>query len=173
IIEYAASGEVMDMQPVSRMAFDFIRYELDEKARRKEERLAKKFGGKEAGGEKSGVVSKDKGVVSGNEPDLYKITNDYYRSYTPPQPFFVNQGTIQASITEDKIRYFVILCAKDLVETGKKPENTEDFLSELDYIVSNRIRYIQYLLTQHSPTESLSRRSWHRIITEARQRFAA
>ncbi|MDE5744642.1 MAG: hypothetical protein K2H84_03150 [Paramuribaculum sp.] len=172
VIEYAATGEVIEMQPVSRMAFDFIRYELDEKARRREERLAKKTGVKNSSAEESSVVSKD---VTGTEngPDLYKITHDYYRSYTPPQPFFINQGAMHASITEDKIRYFVILCAKDLVEAGKTPENTKDFLSDMDYIVSNRIRYIQHLLTQHSPDESLSRRAWHRIIAEARQRFAA
>ncbi len=42
IIEYAATGNIIDMQPLASMAFDFIRYEIDEKARRREARLAKK-----------------------------------------------------------------------------------------------------------------------------------
>ena len=42
VIEYAATGQVIEMQPLARMAFDFIRYEIDEKARRREARLAKK-----------------------------------------------------------------------------------------------------------------------------------
>ena len=42
ISEYVATGTVIEMQPLARMAFDFIRYEIDEKARRKEARLAKK-----------------------------------------------------------------------------------------------------------------------------------
>ncbi|MDE6264102.1 MAG: hypothetical protein K2M11_03055 [Paramuribaculum sp.] len=42
VIEYAASGNIIDMQPLARMAFDFIRYEIDEKARKREARKAKK-----------------------------------------------------------------------------------------------------------------------------------
>ncbi|MDE6264618.1 MAG: hypothetical protein K2M11_05670 [Paramuribaculum sp.] len=42
VIEYAATGNIIDMQPLSRMAFDFIRYEIDEKARAREARAAKK-----------------------------------------------------------------------------------------------------------------------------------
>lgn len=42
VIEYAATGHIIDMQPIARMAFDFIRYEIDEKARIREERAAKK-----------------------------------------------------------------------------------------------------------------------------------
>ncbi|MDE6265326.1 MAG: HNH endonuclease, partial [Paramuribaculum sp.] len=35
VIEYATSGNIIEMQPLARMAFDFIRYEIDEKARRR------------------------------------------------------------------------------------------------------------------------------------------
>lgn len=42
IIEYVATGNIVDMQPLARMAFDFIRYEIDEKARKREERQARK-----------------------------------------------------------------------------------------------------------------------------------
>ena len=178
IIEYAATGEIMDMQPVSRMAFDFIRYELDEKTRRKEERLAKKSGGKETGKEKSlvkksGVVSKDKATDSNKTPDINQITDNYYHNYTPPQPFEINRGAMRASITADKIRAFVMRCALDMIEVGKKPENNSDFYSELEYIVSNRIGFVHHLLSQHSPNESLSPEAWGKIFLAARTRFAA
>ncbi|MDE6265367.1 MAG: hypothetical protein K2M11_09535 [Paramuribaculum sp.] len=42
VIEYAATGNAIDMQPLARIAFDFIRYEIDEKARRREARITKK-----------------------------------------------------------------------------------------------------------------------------------
>lgn len=42
VIEYAATGNIIDMQPLARIAFDFIRYEIDEKASRREARIAKK-----------------------------------------------------------------------------------------------------------------------------------
>lgn len=42
VIEYVATGNIIDMQPLARIAFDFIRYEIDEKARRREARIAKK-----------------------------------------------------------------------------------------------------------------------------------
>ncbi|MDE5744494.1 MAG: hypothetical protein K2H84_02380, partial [Paramuribaculum sp.] len=41
-VEYAFTGSIVEMQPLARMAFDFIRYEIDEKTRRREARLAKK-----------------------------------------------------------------------------------------------------------------------------------
>ncbi|MDE6049234.1 MAG: hypothetical protein K2G09_06025 [Paramuribaculum sp.] len=61
-VEYAFTGVIVEMQPLARMAFDFIRYEIDEKARRREARLAKKQA------QQSGV---DKSVVSESG-----VTND-------------------------------------------------------------------------------------------------
>ncbi len=48
VIEYAATGNIIEMQPLSKMAFDFIRYEIDEKARAREARAAKKAAAQQA-----------------------------------------------------------------------------------------------------------------------------
>lgn len=48
VIEYAATGNIIEMQPLSRMAFDFIKYEIDEKARAREARAAKKAAAQQA-----------------------------------------------------------------------------------------------------------------------------
>lgn len=50
VIEYAATGNIIEMQPLSRMAFDFIRYEIDEKARAREARAAKKAAAQQPAG---------------------------------------------------------------------------------------------------------------------------
>ncbi len=46
VITYAATGKVIEMQPLALMAFDFIRYEIDERTKARERRAAKKASGK-------------------------------------------------------------------------------------------------------------------------------
>ena len=42
VIEYAATGKIIEMQPLARMAFGFIKHEIDERARKREARKVKK-----------------------------------------------------------------------------------------------------------------------------------
>lgn len=41
VITYAATGKIIEMQPLARMAFDFIRHEIDERAKARERRAAR------------------------------------------------------------------------------------------------------------------------------------
>ena len=84
-VEYAFTGEIVDMQPLARMAFDFIRYEIDEKARRREARLAKKQA-QEALADKSSVVSRKKEKKEGNKDDAEKTNAGFNVPHTTLQP---------------------------------------------------------------------------------------
>ena len=41
VITYAATGKIIEMQPLARIAFDFIRHEIDERAKARERRAAR------------------------------------------------------------------------------------------------------------------------------------
>ncbi|MDE5745171.1 MAG: hypothetical protein K2H84_05865 [Paramuribaculum sp.] len=92
-IEYAFTGESVDMQPLARMAFDFIRYEIDEKARRREARLAKKQA-QEALAENSSVVSRKKEKKDGKKDDAEKTNAGFNVPHTTLQPATAKDSAI-------------------------------------------------------------------------------
>ncbi|MDE5838838.1 MAG: hypothetical protein K2H39_07275, partial [Paramuribaculum sp.] len=134
-VEYAFTGTVIEMQPLARMAFDFIRYEIDEKARRREERLAKKQA-KQSLVDESPVVSKKREKKEAPIDDAEKITADFYAQRTPPQPFTVSNGGIRIPMTQERIRSLVKMSAQEMLAKGLTPANKPDFIRSLASLVA-------------------------------------
>ena len=173
-VEYAFTGTITEMQPLARMAFDFIRYEIDEKARRREARLAKKQAQQSLVGE-SPVVSKkrEKKEKEAQTDDAEKITADYYAQRTPPQPFTVSNGSIRIPMTRERIRSLVKMSAQEMLAKGLTPANKPDFIKSLASLVANRFEVIRQDLTSRRPTEPFTEDLWNAIILDACQQFRA
>ncbi|MDE5744189.1 MAG: hypothetical protein K2H84_00845 [Paramuribaculum sp.] len=85
VIEYAATGKIVEMQPLARMAFGFIKHEIDERARKREARKAKKEQAKE-GVDTSEKARKDEQSKYGQDSlvelwaDNSKVKNGGFKS---------------------------------------------------------------------------------------------
>ncbi|MDE5839200.1 MAG: hypothetical protein K2H39_09100 [Paramuribaculum sp.] len=158
IIEYVATGTVIEMQPLARMAFDFIRYEIDEKARRREARLAKKQ-------QVSSATQSD---------DADRITDMYYSQKKAPEPVTVSNGGVSITMNKERIRTFVKQCVKDMIAKGRKPGASDPkFMSSLDCLVTNRFEVLRDDLISRRPTAPLSEDLWNAIIQNAHSEFSA
>ena len=168
IIEYVATGTVIEMQPLARMAFDFIRYEIDEKARRKEARLAKKQQ-KEA--QNTVTTTETPANVTTSDPadhqhDPDKITDEYLASRWAPEPFTITKGSRKITMDKKLIRKFVKLCAIDVISRNRSKSHRE-ILSALDCLVFDRYERIQLEVMDQSPSTEFNDDRWDGIISYA------
>ena len=158
VIEYAATGQVIEMQPLARMAFDFIRYEIDEKAQRREARLAKK-------------QSRE---AQEQPADVDKITDSYYTQKKAPEPITVRNGGTQATVTKERIRSFVEQCVGDMLAKGRKPGKDDPyFMNSLDCLVANRFEVLHQEILSQRPTEPFTEEQWNLITERAHEAFRA
>lgn len=173
VIEYVASGQIIEMQPLARMAFDFIRYEIDDKARRREARLAKK---QQKAEHRSGAdehISSAETLagtphIASGEPILNpdKIADDFMASGKAPEPFTVNKGSARITMTKKRIHSFVKRCAQDIL--GKKSSLPyTGIMSALDSLVMSRYERIRQDVIEQCPSKTFTEDLWDAIINYA------
>lgn len=160
IIEYVATGTIIEMQPVSRMAFDFIRYEIDEKERRKEERLAKKQSQAKAQAEQKETF----------DPD--EITDSYIGTGKLSTPLVVQSNGVAVIVSNDKIHSFVRRCVSDMLDRELTPSGDENrFFNTLHIIASNRLDIIREDIKKHHNDEEFTDELWNSIVNDACAKF--
>lgn len=160
IIEYVATGAIIEMQPVSRMAFDFIRYEIDEKERRKEERLAKKQSQAKAQAEQKETF----------DPD--EITDSYIGTGKLSTPLVVQSNGVAVIVSNDKIHSFVRRCVSDMLDRELTPSGDENrFFNTLHIIASNRLDIIREDIKRHHTDEEFTDELWNSIVNNACAKF--
>ena len=161
IIEYVATGTIIEMQPVSRMAFDFIRYEIDEKARRKEARLAKK----------QNNTSETQHSPS-QEFDSDQLAEEYIDSGKATTSLVVRNKDVAIVVDKDRIRGFVKQCVQDMLDRRLTPQDDKSrFFSTLHLIVSNRLEIIRKNIKSRNPSEPFTNEIWQMMMLDARRRF--
>ena len=166
IIEYVATGTVIDMQPLARMAFDFIRYEIDEKARRKEACLAKKQQ-KEA---------KDNNVTTDETPveeipsapvdpryDPDKFTDKYLASGKTQDPFIIAKDYQKIKIDSKQMRKFVKRCAQEILRTTYS-QYESDILSEINEYVYRCYDKIQRDIWEQCQSTEFTEDLWDKFV---------
>lgn len=156
VIEYAASGEIINMQPLSRMAFDFIRYEIDEKAQKRENRLAKK---------------QSKGTHQISDPDI--ITAEYISTGNAPRPVSFRNGGVETAITEKRITQLIRQCVQEMLDKGHTPSNNPNFMSSLGCLISNRFEVIRQEIVSRKPDKQFTDELWDAIFHDACKQFRA
>ncbi|MDE5837323.1 MAG: hypothetical protein K2H50_10015, partial [Paramuribaculum sp.] len=169
IIEYVATGTVIEMQPLARMAFDFIRYEIDEKARRKEARLAKKQQKEDRDNTVTTTETPVEEIPSAPVAPLYdpdKITDEYLASGRAPEPFTITKGSREITMEKKLIRKFVKLCAIDVISRNRSKSHRE-ILSALDCLVFDRYERIQQDIMDESPSTEFTDDRWDATISYA------
>lgn len=167
-IEYAATGKIPEIQPLARMAFDFIKYEIDEKMRRREARLAKKAQ-KEAS-----AASETTENTKPADNTVEKIIDTFYSQGRAPEPVTVTNAGINVSMSKDRIRDFVRMCVKDMISKGHNPEkdNTK-FMATLSSLVSGRFEVLRQDLLSRRPTQQFTDEQWTALLSNAHKHFAA
>ena len=161
IIEYVATGTILEMQPVARMAFDFIRYEIDEKARRKEARLAKK----------QNSISETQPSPS-QEFDSDQLAEEYIDSGKATTSLVVRNKDVAIVVDKDRIRGFVKQCVQDMLDRRLTPQGDKSrFFSTLHLIVSNRLEIIRKNIKSRNPSEPFTNEIWQMMMLDARRRF--
>lgn len=167
-IEYAATGKIPDIQPLARMAFDFIKYEIDEKMRRREARLAKKAQ-KEAS-----AASETTENTKPADNNVEKIIDTFYSQGHAPEPVTVTNAGINVSMSKERIRDFVRVCVKDMISKGHNPEkdNTK-FMATLSSLVSGRYEVLRQDLLSRRPTQQFTDEQWTALLSNAHKHFAA
>ena len=163
IIEYVATGTVIEMQPVSRMAFDFIRYEIDEKARRKEERLAKK---------KQKAIEKAQNTEPEEPYDPDKIAESYLSSGKLSTQLVVQSGKVAVIVSKEHIYGFVRRCVSEMLDRKLTPAGDEKrFTSTLHMIASNRLDIIRQDLRALPAEKDFTDEVWNSIVDRACAQF--
>ncbi|MDE6460291.1 MAG: hypothetical protein K2K52_05585 [Paramuribaculum sp.] len=163
IIEYVATGTVIEMQPVSRMAFDFIRYEIDEKARRKEERLAKK---------KQKAIEKAQNTEPEEPYDPDKIAESYLSSGKLSTQLVVQSGKVAVIVSKEHIYGFVRRCVSEMLDRKLTPAGDEKrFTSTLHMIASNRLDIIRRDLKALPAEKDFTDEVWNSIVDRACVQF--
>ena len=161
VIEYAATGQIIDLQPLARMAFDFIRYEIDEKARRREARLAKK-------------QQNETRPEAKTDTAVDKIIDKFYSQGRAPKPVTVSNGGVHVTMSEERIRNFVAVCVQDMLAKGHKPEKDGSrFMSSLGSLVANRFEVLRQDILSRRPTAQFSEVLWEAMEKNAHEQFAA
>ena len=161
IIEYVATGTIIEMQPVAIMAFDFIRYEIDEKARRKEARLAKK----------QNNISETQPSPS-QEFDSDQLAEEYIDSGKATTSLVVRNKDVAIVVDKDRIRGFVKQCVQDMLDRRLTPHGDKSrFFSTLHLIVSNRLDIIHKNIKSRNPSEPFTNEIWQMLMLDARRRF--
>lgn len=167
-IEYAATGKIPDIQPLARMAFDFIKYEIDEKMHRREARLAKKAL-KEAS-----AASETTENTKPADNNVEKIIDTFYSQGKAPEPVTVTNAGINVSMSKDRIRDFVRVCVKDMISKGHNPEKDKTkFMSTLSNLVSGRFEVLRQDLLSRRPTQQFTDEQWTALLSNAHKHFAA
>ncbi|MDE6652696.1 MAG: hypothetical protein K2K08_09905 [Paramuribaculum sp.] len=163
IIEYVATGTVIEMQPVSRMAFDFIRYEIDEKARRKEERLAKN---------KQKAIEKAQTTEPEEPYDPDKIAESYLSSGKLSTQLVVQSGKVAVIVSKEHIYGFVRRCVSEMLDRKLTPAGDEKrFTSTLHMIASNRLDIIRRDLKALPAEKDFTDEVWNSIVDRACVQF--
>ena len=165
IIEYVATGTVIEMQPLARMAFDFIRYEIDEKARCKEARLAKKQQ-KEAKDNTVTTETPVKEIPSAPVAPLYdpdKITDEYLASGKTPDPFIYTKDHPKIKIDRTQMRKFVKRCVQEILRTSTS-QYKSDILSEIDEHVQDSYERIQRDIWEQCLSTEFTEDIWDKFI---------
>ncbi|MDE6652551.1 MAG: hypothetical protein K2K08_09160 [Paramuribaculum sp.] len=166
VIEYAASGQIIDMQPLARMAFDFIRYEIDDKARRREARLAKKQQkdnqqNLSSAPQTSAVTQPTAPINPLKDPD--KITDEFMATGKAPKPFTINKGSNQIIISKKRIRTLVKMTVQDILK--RKPSlNHAGIMSELNSLVYSRFEYLRQDIMEQCPSKIFTEEIWQLFI---------
>ena len=166
IIEYVATGTIIEMQPLSRMAFDFIRYEIDEKAHRKEARLAKKqqtATPKNSGTDTETPVTEIPSTPEVSLSDADIITDEFMASGKAPEPFTLPRGNAQITINKELICRFVKSCVQDLLDK-KTFEEYDDFISTLESLANRRIERVKEELMAQNPSVAFKDELWEFTI---------
>ncbi|MDE6049704.1 MAG: hypothetical protein K2G09_08460 [Paramuribaculum sp.] len=168
VIEYVASGNVIEMQPLSRMAFDFIRYDIDDRAHRREARLAKKQAKESVVGATSSVNPK-KEVKS----DVQKVLDSYYDRYKAPAPFKVRVGSKTVDISARRIRSLATHTVEDLIKKNSIPVGDPRFLTAIDDLLDVRCEVVRNEFERLSPSHNITEDIWTNIFNEARSQYSA
>ena len=163
IIEYVATGTVIEMQPVARMAFDFIRYEIDEKARRKEERLAKK---------QQKAIEKAQNTEPGEHYDPDKIAESYLSSGKLSTRLVVQSRKVAIIVSQEHIYSFVKRCVCEMLERKLTPAGDEKrFINTLHMIASNRLDIIRKDLKALPADKDFTDEVWNSVVDSVCERF--
>ncbi|MBD5242178.1 MAG: hypothetical protein HDS59_08900 [Barnesiella sp.] len=167
-IEYAATGKIPDIQPLARMAFDFIKYEIDEKMRRREARLAKKAQKEASAANETAENTKPA------DNNVEKIIDTFYSQGRVPEPVTVTNAGVNVSMSKERIRDFVRVCVKDIISKGHNPEkdNTK-FMATLGSLVSSRYEVLRQDLLSRRPTQQFTDEQWTALLSNAHKHFAA
>ena len=165
IIEYVATGTVIEMQPLARMAFDFIRYEIDEKAHRKEARLAKKQQ-KEAQNTVTTAETPANVTTSAPAEDQYdpdKFTDEYLASGKTPDPFIYTKDHHKIKIDRTQMHKFVKRCVQEILRTTYS-QYKSDILSEIDEHVQDSYERIQRDIWEQCQSTEFTEDLWDKAI---------
>ena len=165
IIEYIATGTVIEMQPLARMAFDFIRYEIDEKAHRKEARLAKK---QQKETQITVTTTETPANVTTSAPaevqhDPDKITDEYLASGKTPDPFIYTKDHHKIKIDRTQMRKFVKRCVQEILRTTYS-QYKSDILSEIDEHVQDSYERIQRDIWEQCQSTEFTEDLWDKAI---------
>ncbi len=165
VIEYAASGNVIEMQPLARMAFDFIRYEIDEKARRREARLAKKPA------KKTKPTKNAKTTETATPSDIPKAENHHpevveelFTGEYKPEPVAVKLKFNVLEISKERIRAMAQDIVNEWHAQGRTPETDGIFLPRLRQEIKERCNRIREQLVQMPPKHDIAEAEWRELL---------
>lgn len=166
VIEYAASGNVIEMQPLAKMAFDFIRYEIDEKARRREARMAKKPAKKTKSVKNSKELKDSDDIKAVPEKEDYhpEAVEELFSGDNKPEPIYVKLKYNVLEISNERIRAM----AQDIVNVwhkqGKTPENDNIYMHRLRQEIKDRCKRIREQLAQMPPKHDIAEGEWRDLL---------
>ena len=160
VIEYAASGNIIDMQPLARMAFDFIRYEIDEKARRREARLAKKPAKKT----KSSAKQEAPEAVPEKVNHHTEAVDELFSGEKKPDPVYVKLKFNVLEISKDRIRAIAQDIVNDWHAQGRTPETDNIYMTRLSRELNDRCKRIREQLAQMPPKHDIAEAEWNELL---------
>ncbi|MDE6264890.1 MAG: hypothetical protein K2M11_07065 [Paramuribaculum sp.] len=163
VIEYAASGNVIEMQPLARMAFDFIRYEIDEKARRREARLAKKPA-KKTKSTKPTAKQQAPEALPEKENHHPEAVEELFSGEHKPDPVAVKLKFNVLEISKDRIRAIAQDIVNDWHAQGKTPENDNHYMVRLRRELNDRCNRIREQLAQMPPKHDIAEAEWRELL---------
>lgn len=161
VLEYAFTGMVIDMQPLVRMAFDFIRYDMEERLRRR-----KKRGGDESGDGNDDTPAEINGE---RDTDIEDVVNAYYSQCRVPASYSVEQNGRLRKFSGAQIRELIANVASDVSQSGLSFKDKREFLSKLEEMVDFGANQICYLLDTHKPNNPLNDSLWEEIFNKTRK----
>lgn len=169
VLEYVFSGVCVEMEPVVRMAFDFIKYDIDERTRRREAENARK---KAASSEITQIPESIESSGTGENKQVSSVkelTDRYYEECTAPGAVTLPGGFNGHKFSDDRIRSLVEVSVKDLLEIHGSQPGSSGFFSELDSLVSSRFEVVCEEMNRYADYACIGERNWSDMFRIARQ----